>query len=175
MKIPRSAMRRLMQLIVVCGVTLGLVGCGGHYPADPEGTLNRISGGVLRVGISHQPPWTDISEGETSPHGIEVQVVEDYAASINAEIEWQAGGEEELTTLLSENELDLVIGGLTSQTPWESEAAITTSYAESIGVDGKTAKHVMAVQMGENAFMTSLERFLLEQNIDHQVPEEMRP
>lgn len=175
MKIPRFAVRRLMQLIVVCGVTLGLVGCGGHYPADPEGTLDRISGGVLRVGISHQPPWTDIREGETSPQGIEVQVIEDYAASINAEIEWQAGGEEELTTLLSENELDLVIGGLTSQTPWESAAAITTSYAESIGVDGKTAKHVMAVQMGENAFMTSLERFLLEQNIDQQVPEEMRP
>ncbi|WP_343960162.1 transporter substrate-binding domain-containing protein [Yaniella flava] len=175
MKPQRSAFRRVMQWIVACGLTLGLVGCGGHYPADPGDSLNRISGGTLRVGISHQPPWTDISSGETDPEGIEVQLIEDYAATINAEVEWQAGGEEELMTLLSGNELDLVIGGLTSQSPWSSDAGLTTSFAESIGVDGSTTQHVMAVQMGENAFMTSLERFLLDQNIEQQVPEEMRP
>lgn len=175
MKAPRTRVSRIIQFLVVCGLLFGLVGCGGHYPADPEGTLDRVSGGDLRVGVSHQPPWTDTSSGETAPEGIEAQLIEDYAESIDADVVWHEGGEEQLIGLLAEKELDVVIGGLSSQSPWESDAALTTSYAESIGVDGSTAKHVMAVQMGENAFMTSLERFLLEQDIDQQVPEEMRP
>lgn len=175
MKPQRSTIRRIIQVIMTCGLTFGLVACGGHYPADPEGSLNRISGGTLRVGISHQPPWVDTSGGEEDPEGIEAQLIADYADSINAEVEWHEGGEEQLIGLIAEKELDVVIGGLTSQSPWSSDAALTTSYAESLGVDGNTAQQVMAIQMGENAFMTSLERFLLEQDIDQQVPEEMRP
>ncbi|WP_235605041.1 transglycosylase SLT domain-containing protein [Enteractinococcus helveticum] len=177
MKTPVPIARVLGRMLVVCGLALGLVGCGGHYPADPDGTLNRISGTTLRAGVSHQPPWTDTAAEHSpdEPGGIEAQLIEDYAESIDAEVEWHAGGEEQLIKLLSERELDVVIGGLTDQSPWSSDAGLTTSYAESLGVDGKTAKHVMAVQMGENAFMTSLERFLLDQDIDQQVPEEMRP
>lgn len=171
-----AVLPRIVRWVVTCGVVLGLVGCGGHYPADPDGTLDRVSGGTLRVGISHQPPWTDTSgDGETDPEGIEVQAIKDYASSIDAEVEWHEGGEEHLIGLLSEKDIDVVIGGLTDQSPWDSDAALTTSYVESIGIGGKTAKHVMAVQMGENAFMTSLERFLLDQNVDSQLPEEMRP
>ncbi|HJF15966.1 MAG TPA: ABC transporter substrate-binding protein [Enteractinococcus helveticum] len=177
MKTPVPLAHVLGRMLIVCGLVLGLVGCGGHYPADPDGTLNRISGTTLRVGVSHQPPWTDTGEEHSpdEPGGIEAQLIADYAASIDAEVEWHAGGEEHLIKLLSERELDVVIGGLTDQSPWSSDAGLTTSYAESLGVDGKTTKHVMAVQMGENAFMTSLERFLLDQDIDQQVPEEMRP
>ena len=170
--------QRFTRGLILLAVMIGLVGCSGHYPADPDGTLDRVSGGTLRVGISHQPPWTDTaSEGnsEQDPGGIEAQLIEDYAQTINAEVEWHAGGEEQLITLLSERELDVVIGGLTDQSPWDSDSGLTTTYAESIAVDGRTAKHVMAVQMGENAFMTSLEEFLLDQDIEQQVPEEMRP
>ncbi|MGO1537523.1 MAG: transporter substrate-binding domain-containing protein [Yaniella sp.] len=173
-----STLRSIAQYIVLCGVVLGLVGCGGHYPADPEGTLNRVSGGTIRAGVSHDPPWSDITTGgntEEDPGGIEVELLENYAASIGAEVEWQAGGEEQLIGLLAEQELDVVVGGLTDQSPWESDAAITTSYAESKGIAGSTDKHVMATQMGENAFMTSLEEFLLNENVDQQLPEEMRP
>lgn len=174
----KSTVRSIAQAIVLCGVALGVIGCGGHYPADPGGTLNRVSGGTLRAGISHDPPWTDISSGENTeenPGGIEVQLLEDYAQSIGAEVEWRAGGEEQLIDLLAEQQLDVVVGGLTDQSPWEADAAITTSYAESKGIAGSTDAHVMAVQMGENAFMTSLEEFLLNQNVDPQLPEEMRP
>lgn len=177
MKTPVPIARLLGRMLVICGVALGLIGCSAHYPADPDGTLDRVSGGSLRVGVSHQPPWTDTA-GENSPDdpgGIEAQLIEDYAASIDADVEWHAGGEEQLIKLLSERELDVVIGGFSDQSPWSSDVALTTDYAKSVGVDGKTTKHVMAIQMGENAFMTSLERFLLDQNIDQQVPEEMRP
>jgi len=174
----KTLKRSIARGFVLLAVMIGLVGCSGHFPADPDGTLDRVSGGTLRVGISHQPPWTDtVSEGNTEqdPGGIEVQLVNDYAQSINADVEWHAGGEEQLIMMLSGRELDMVIGGLTDESPWSSDAALTTTFAESIGVDGSTSKHVMAVQMGENAFMTSLEEFLLDQNIDQQVPEEMRP
>lgn len=177
MKTPVPITRLLGRILVICGLTLGLIGCSGHYPADPDGTLDRISGASLRVGVSHQPPWTDTA-GENSPDspgGIEAQLIEDYAASIDAEVEWHAGGEEQLIKMLSERDLDVVIGGLTDKSPWSSDVGLTTSYAESLGVDGKTAKQVMAIQMGENAFMSSLERFLLDQDIEQQVPEEMRP
>lgn len=177
MKISVPRVGLLGRALAIGGLALALVGCSGHYPADPDGTLDRVSGGSLRVGVSHQPPWTD-TVGDNSPDdpgGIEAQVIEEYAHTINAEVEWHAGGEEQLIKLLSERELDVVIGGLTDKSPWSSEVGLTTGYAESIAVDGEIAKHVMAVQMGENAFMTSLERYLLDQDIEQQVPEEMRP
>lgn len=178
MKHSDSRVRSVAQAIVACGVALGMVGCGNHYPADPEGTLDTVSGGTIRAGISHEPPWTDISTGGNTaedPGGIEVDLIEDYAESIGAEVDWQAGGEEELIGLLGERELDLVVGGLTDQSPWSSDVALTTSYAESKGIAGSTDKNVVAIQMGENAFMTSVERFLLNENVDQQLPEEMRP
>ncbi|WP_022869767.1 transporter substrate-binding domain-containing protein [Yaniella halotolerans] len=168
----------MVRSIVLCGVVFGLVGCGNHYPADPEGTLDRVTGGTIRAGISHEPPWTDITTGgntEEDPGGIEVELIEDYADSIGAEVEWQAGGEEELIGLLGERELDLVVGGLTDQSPWSSDVAMSAPYAESSGIAGSTDKNVVAIQMGENAFMTSVEEFLLNENVDQQLPEEMRP
>lgn len=178
MKRHKTIARSLVQALLLGGVVLGVIGCGNHYPADPEGTLDRVSDGTIRAGISHEPPWTDISTGDNTvedPGGIEVQLIEDYAQSIGAEVEWQAGGEEELIGLLGERELDLVVGGFTDQSPWASDVALTTSYAESSGIAGSTDKNVVAIQMGENAFMTSVERFLLNENVDQQLPEEMRP
>src|SRR5699024_5093876 len=145
-----STLRSVAQYIVLCGVVLGLVGCGGHYPADPEGTLNRVSGGTIRAGVSHDPPWSDITTGgntEEDPGGIEAGLLDNYAASTGAELEWRAGGEEALVGLLAERELDVVVGGPTGQSPWESDAAITASYAESKGIAGSTDKHVMAAQL----------------------------
>lgn len=143
---------------------LGLSGCGVSIPADPNDTLARITDGVLRVGVSHQPPWTDISDAD-APAGIEVDLVEEFATTRSATIEWEAGGEEQLMTMLREGQLDMVIGGLTTSSPWTTHGALTTSYTEATGPDGKTAKHVMAVSMGENDFMTSLERFLVSQDV----------
>lgn len=159
--------------LLACAVLLSA--CGGHYPADPHGTLDRVTDGTIRVGVSHQPPFTDTSSAGEIPNGIEAQLLQDYAQTIDADIAWEPGGEEHLIQMLSQRELDVVIGGFSSSSPWSSHAALTTSYAESIGVDGSTRKHVMAVYMGENAFMTDLERFLLDQDISQQVPEGLRP
>jgi polar amino acid transport system substrate-binding protein len=94
------------------------------------------------------------------PAGSEVDLVEGFARRIDAEIEWTAAGEEAVMTALQNGDLDLVAGGLTSQSPWTTHGALTRHYAETTGPDGKPAKLVMAVPLGENQMLTELERYL---------------
>lgn len=133
-------------------------------PADPEGTLDRVRGGILRVGVSPHEPWTVIGTG-SEPAGLEVDLVRAFAASQRARVDWRVGGEEALMTQLKGRELDLVVGGLTSDTPWSNHAAITRPYAEGPDPAGKVRERVMAAPMGENAFLLELERFLLAQDL----------
>ncbi|GGC17188.1 transporter substrate-binding domain-containing protein [Cellulomonas carbonis] len=137
-------------------------------PADPRGTLDRVEGGFLRVGVSPNPPWTDLPEGlgdPLRPSGREVELVEDFAESLDAEVVWAAGSEEELLGDLETGALDVVVGGLTARSPWASHAALTRPYASVPGEKGEEELHVMATPMGENAFLVALERFLLAQDV----------
>ena len=153
-------LRRFLGMVAVLVTTGGLVGCGLSIPADPDGTLQRVSGGTLRVGVSPHPPWTQIEAGGP-PTGSEVDLVTEFAGTLDADVEWVVGGEEALINALERGELDLVIGGLTSKTPWEKKAAITRPYAEMTDPAGERQTLVMAAPMGENAFLMALERFLL--------------
>jgi polar amino acid transport system substrate-binding protein len=110
------------KLAIVLAITLAA--CG--IPRDPEGTLARVSGGVMRVGVTEAPPWIEL--GDASPDGTEVRLVERFAEQIDAKIEWVEGSEEEIFSALKVRELDLVIAGLTAETPWSSEASITHPY-----------------------------------------------
>lgn len=142
--------------------SLLLAGCSATIPTDPEGTLDRVTGGTLRVGISPNPPWTDLPTGpDGDPSGTEVALVEDFAETIDADVVWVAGGEEDLIGQLERGELDLVIGGLTAKSPWSEKAALTYRYAETTGPEGEKELRVMAAPMGENAFLTEIEGFLL--------------
>jgi hypothetical protein len=142
-------------------VMLLLSSCGLQVPADPEGTLDRISSGTLRVGVSHNPPWTTVRNND-DPAGSEVALVREFAATRGASIAWTAGGEETLMGQLERGELDLVIGGLTKKSPWSDKAALTQPYAEGRAPDGGKEEYVMASRMGENAFLRELELFLLD-------------
>lgn len=145
-------------------VAVGLVGCGVTIPTDPDGTLERVRGGTLRVGVSPSDPWAEVSDdGQFS--GREVELLERFAAHLDAEATFTAGGEEELVGMLERGALDVVAGGLTSTTPWVSKAAVTTSYATTVGERGAPTYHVMLVPSGENAFQVELERFLLDQEV----------
>jgi polar amino acid transport system substrate-binding protein len=210
---------------VAVALALILAGCG--IPRDPEGTLERVDGGVMRVGVTEAPPWVELSAQE--PDGIEVRLVEQFAEELDARIEWVEGSEQELFGALKERDLDLVIGGLTSDTPWSAEAAVTHPYLTTatlvavpedmdmpediagleVGVEANTeiagqlrktdaqvvevddiesydgpvaienfltddldvtdtgvrlseSDHVFGLPMGENKWMTTVERFLLE-------------
>lgn len=150
---------RLRSAAAALVLAASLSGCASSFPADPDGTLDRVSGGTLRVGISPNGEWTDVTDGGEAS-GIEVALVEEFAESIKAEVAWVEGGEEQLFTQLDEGVLDMVIGGFTDKTPWVTKAAITKPFTEVTTSKG-LENHVMATAMGENAFLLELEQFLL--------------
>jgi polar amino acid transport system substrate-binding protein len=119
---PRSG---LAALVAAALLAVGAAGCG--IPRDPESTLDRVRGGTLRAGITASEPWTTLEGGR--PGGVEVELVEQFAHELGAKVEWVDGSEAELIGALEVRELDLVVGGLTADTPWQSKAAITRSYA----------------------------------------------
>lgn len=149
-------MPRKLALFAV-GAAAMLAGCSS-IPADSVGTLDRATGGTLVVGVSEHHPWTDVSEtGEYS--GSEVDLIESFADSIDAEIEWHAAPESVLAGQISEDLLDVMIGGLTTSSPWTTHMATTRSYAKVNGED-----MVMGVRMGENELMVALERHLAQEH-----------
>jgi polar amino acid transport system substrate-binding protein len=215
-----------------------------RIPEDPEGTLDRVEGGVMRVGVTEREPWVELREGVPTG-GVEVRLVRRFADDLDARIVWVDGAEEELIGALKEGSLDVVIGGLTSKSRWQKDAAFTRPYASvrtvvgvapassppddfdgmevaaelgseaealldmktdaevravedladargtpaaaheyalddlglAVGTELKEDEHVMAVRLGENAFMVRLERFLLnrEDAIERLVRREGRP
>lgn len=153
----RSRIGRLLAGLTV--LLLTATGCGSHFPADAQGTLDRATGGKLRVGISENPPFTEVSADGTVS-GSEVELVEEYAEGIDSEVDWMPAGENILAASMQAGELDLVVGGLPSDAPWTKQIALTRPYTTTQGPDGSTVKIVMGVPPGENALLVDLERFL---------------
>ena len=101
-------------------------GCG-TIPRDPEGTLERVRGGVLRAGFTVAHPWA--AGPADDPEGVEVDLVERFAQELGAEVEWFEGSEAELFEALEVRALDLVIGGFDASDPWAASAGVTRPYA----------------------------------------------
>lgn len=152
--------RPLRALCVVATLLLLLSGCGASLPMDPHGTLDRAENGTLRVGVTANPPWVEIENGE--PTGREPDLIREFAAQRDAIIEWTAGSEAVLTSALERGELDVVIGGFLDDTPWADMAAVTRPYTTTEGPKGPE-RHVLLARMGENALLVALERFLDEE------------
>jgi polar amino acid transport system substrate-binding protein len=118
--------RRTSRLAAAVAALALVASACGNLPKDPEGTLDRVSGDTMRVGITDNDPWAIYDEGEAE--GTEVRILEAFAEEIDAEIEWHQGTEEDLMTALELRELDVVIGGLTSTNPWSAMVALTHPY-----------------------------------------------
>lgn len=152
------ARSRAITLVVVALAAAALSACAG-IPTDPDGTLDRVSSGVLRVGASPDDGLVTVEGDEVS--GPEAELVEEFATSIDARVEWTVGGEENLVFALTQGDLDLVIGGITDQTPWTDSAGVSRPYP---GIPGSGDRAiVMLVPLGENRFLSELERFLDEE------------
>lgn len=152
---------RVVRAATLLVAALALSGCGLQVPADPDGTLENVTGGVLRVGASPNGDLVQVDDAG-AVRGSEAEAVERFADSIDADIEWTVGSEEALVRGLERHQLDLVIAGLTDATPWSEHAGMTRPWAEVPGADGARHRLVMLVPMGENAFLTELETFLTE-------------
>ena len=148
--------------VVVALVTLFVLfcaGCGTRFPADTDGSLDRITGGSLRVGVSENPPWTRVDD-DGGVTGREVDLLTGFAQGVDATVEWTPGAESELISALVRGDLDVVVGGLTSDSPWQQEVALTRPYAQEVTPDGDTEEMVMTTPLGENALLVALETYL---------------
>ena len=123
----RRPPRRAVPVVLAALALLAVATAGCGIPRDPESTLDRVRGGTLRAGITASEPWTTLEGGR--PGGVEVALVERFAQELGARVEWVDGSEADLIGALEMRELDLVVGGLTAATPWQTRAAITRSYA----------------------------------------------
>jgi polar amino acid transport system substrate-binding protein len=98
------------------------------FPKDAEKTLDKVSNGTIRVGFTNAAPW--VYPSASGAKGIEAGIVTSFAATLHAKVEWIEGTEEQLYTALRRNEIDILIGGITDETPWKQEIGLTKPYLE---------------------------------------------
>ena len=116
--------RLLFLVLIVCACAAGC----NDLPRDPKETSRHTQGGRLRVGLVEHPPWAIRTDGE--PAGAEVELVRRFAAELGATPEWHWGGEQQHMEALEHYQLDLVIGGMTDETPWSKYVGLTSPYFE---------------------------------------------
>ena len=138
--------RSAICVFVVC---LCAAGCS-DLPRDPKETSRHVQGGSLRVGLVENPPWVIRTAGE--PAGEEVELVREFARELGAKPEWHWGGEQQHMEALEHYQLDLLVGGLTSDTAWSKYVGLTSPYFENrimVGVPASapTLKSVKGVSV----------------------------
>lgn len=160
MRLPSSTtpVRRLPAAALALCALFCVSACG--LPLDTDRTTDGLDGGLLRVGLTHNPPWVDTSGAE--PRGTEVALIEQFAARKGASVRWREASESVLADALHADGLDIAIGGYTDGTPWTQDAAVSAPYRETTTRDGITDHHVVLARMGENRLLVDLETFLRE-------------
>lgn len=138
-----------------------LAGCDS-FPRDSAGTLDRVRGGELRIGVADNPPWVRFESGRAV--GLEPELIERWAKKLGARVSWRRGAEAELVEALHRREIDVLAAGLDSKTPYKSKLGLTQPYIEVEDRYGSRKKHVLAVTPGESALLFSLDRFLAVQD-----------
>jgi polar amino acid transport system substrate-binding protein len=106
-----------------------LITASCDFPRDPRGTLDKVQGGTMRVGIVNHDPWTQMEEGRAS--GVEVALLRDFAGELETEIVFVQGTVPELLEAARLGEVDVVAGGFTDTSPGVSEgkeAGVTSPY-----------------------------------------------
>lgn len=138
----RGAQRsRAVAATLLCLAVSALPAAACQFPADVEGTLDRVTDGTLRVGVIENEPWVELAPGR-EPRGVEPELLRRFARELGAEIEWVRGTESELAAALRGFQLDVVAGGLTRAWPYREEVALTRPYVDTeieLGVPPGTA------------------------------------
>lgn len=147
--------RQFHFVVAICitAVFVLLSGCR-EIPADPEGTFGKAKETGLYVGFSHNPPW--VIDYDSLAGGVEGLLIKDFAHSNGMVINWRKGSEQKLMKMLENNELHIVIAGITKDNPWKSKKiGLTMPYHKE-----QKEKHVIALIQGENRLVMNLEKFL---------------
>lgn len=144
-------MRARLHRIAVLVLAALVASCG--IPRDPEDSLTRIRRtGVLRAGFTEHAPWVTLNGSVAGP---EARVVEAFARSLGARVEWTRGAETQLFEALEHFDIDVAVGGFDASNPWMPKLGATRPYVEA---DDK--QHVVALPPGENGLIVAFERVL---------------
>ena len=126
----KACSRSLQKLCIMLLPLLLAVSCD-QYPRDPEGSLKQIEqSGMLHVGVILNPPWV-MGSAPASPVGVEAQLIEQFAQELGVDVVWHWGGEENLFEGLKTYELNILIGGITTDNPWKQHSGFTIPYFSS--------------------------------------------
>lgn len=148
---------RLCLLSMLCVLLGACDAVPRHYPDDPNGTLERVRGGTMRVGVAHDPPFVTLA---AEPHGPEADLIRAYARSVDARIVWNRSGHDVLMRELEGHRLDAVIGGHAKDSPWAGRVSTSRPFRVP-DADGREVQRVLALPPGENAWQMEFERFAL--------------
>lgn len=147
---------KVRALSILFVMTVFISGCD-NYPKDVQHSFDNIKASQrIRVGVIEQSPWA--IENDTNLSGIEIEIINAFATSLDVTPQWLVLSEAQATLLLEQYKLDVVVGGLTEDNPRKDSIAFTRPYLEIN--NGQKHRHVMAVPKGENRLMVTLERFL---------------
>lgn len=116
-----------MRKVLLFSMLLCLGSSGCDMPQDQRGTLERVRGGTMNVGIVDNPPWATMDNGAVT--GVEAALVQDLARELKADIHWVKGNYLTLAEALKAQQIDLLIGGLTMDVPSSSQLGLSTVYA----------------------------------------------
>ncbi len=147
----KNSIRRLQsQIMKPCVLVALLAGpplAGCDLPRDPEKTVEAVQGQELRVGV--------LKYGENAEK--DRPIVERLAASLGSKLVYVEGDAHILFEDLKRGRLHLVIGGVPEATPFEKELGLSKPIGPLHGAHEKQDR-VMAVRLGENAFLLRVNR-----------------
>lgn len=144
----------LRSLLVLCA--LSLPACA-DYPRDAGGSLARAQADVIRVGLSHDPPFVDLAAD--TPTGIEVAWFQEFARTRGMRVEWVPGGHEQLMRDLIALRLHAVAGGHRADSPW---TGVSWSVPFHAAGDTGLVERRFALPPSEHAWQLRIDRALRE-------------
>ena len=142
-----------LRFIVAMVFCLWLGGCD-IYPKDPHKTLQNIrETSTINIGVIEAPPWAS----HITMEGPEIDIARAFANHLNVAPHWVPISIHQAVEKLDLGELDIVIGGLTTTTPYEG-IGLTRPYKETDNDDSD--QHVLGLRRGENHLLIELETFI---------------
>jgi polar amino acid transport system substrate-binding protein len=122
---------------------VSLLAAGCDLPRDPEGTLEEVRGGSLRVGVL---------QGNRYAEQVDRQIVGEIARRLQAQPAFSTAEAHTLFEMLHRGEIHIVIGGIPTNTPFGPDAGLSRPAGPLFQSAGDEDR-VLAVRSGENAFL----------------------
>lgn len=130
--------------IIVCLAMV--VGC--DLPRDPENTLNRVRGDILKIGTTSATGLSDARERA---------VLNAFAEKVGAEIRLHHEELHALVKQIERGEIHLIAGRLPKNTPFSKHLGLSAPVSK-LRRKNKIVDTVFGVRPGENAFLYELDK-----------------